>query len=47
MAQIRTVVGQVAKEKGVEHVFDVNALVYSSNDLTAAVLQKVARRGGK
>ena len=41
IAQLRTVVGQVAKEKGVVHVFDVNALVYSANDLTPLVLKKL------
>ena len=41
IAQLRTVVAQVAKEKGVAHVFDVNALVYSSNDLTPLVLKKL------
>ena len=41
IAQLRVVVGQVAKEKGVVHVFDVNALVYSANDLTPLVLKKL------
>jgi len=41
IAQLRTVVAQVAKEKGVAHVFDVNALVYSANDLTPLVLKKL------
>ena len=41
IAQLRTIVGQVAKEKGVVHVFDVNALVYSANDLTPLVLKKL------
>ena len=41
IAQLRTVVGQVAKEKGVQHVFEVSALVYSANDLTPLVLKKL------
>jgi Skp family chaperone for outer membrane proteins len=41
IVQLRSVVAQVAKEKGVAHVFDVNALVYSSNDLTTLVLKKL------
>jgi len=41
IAQLRVIVGQVAKEKGVVHVFDVNALVYSANDLTPLVLKKL------
>jgi Skp family chaperone for outer membrane proteins len=45
-AQLRTTVAQIAREKGIEHVFDSNALVYSANDLTQAVLQKIKKRGG-
>ena len=41
IGQLRTIVGTVAKEKGVVHVFDVNALVYSANDLTPLVLKKL------
>jgi Skp family chaperone for outer membrane proteins len=41
ITQLRTIVGQVAKEKGVVHVFDANALVYSANDLTPLVLKKL------
>ena len=44
ISQLRTIVGQVAKEKGVVHVFDVNALVYSANDLTPLVLKKLKTR---
>ena len=44
MAQIRAVVGQVAKQKGVTHVFDSAVLVYCENDLTAAVLQKLNKK---
>ncbi len=45
--QLRGMVGQVAKEKGVANVFDANALVYSSNDLTPLVIQRLAKRAGK
>ena len=41
IAQLRVIVSQVAKEKGIAHVFDVNALVYSANDLTPLVLKKL------
>lgn len=41
VAQLRGVVGEVAKGKGFVHVFDVNALVYSANDLTPLVLKKI------
>jgi Skp family chaperone for outer membrane proteins len=41
ITQLRAIVGQVAKEKGVLHVFDANALVYSANDLTPLVLKKL------
>lgn len=44
IAQLRVVVGQVAREKGFEQVFDAGSLVYSTNDLTEAVLQKVKKR---
>ena len=41
IAQLRTIVGTVAREKGIAHVFDVNAMVYSSTDLTPLVLKKL------
>ncbi len=41
VAQLRLLVGQVAKEKGILHVYDVNALVYSATDLTPLVLKKL------
>jgi hypothetical protein len=41
IAQLRGEVGKVAKEKKIAHVFDVNALVYSTNDLTQIVIQKL------
>ncbi len=41
ISQLRVLVGQVAREKGILHVFDVNALVYSSTDLTPLVLKKL------
>jgi Skp family chaperone for outer membrane proteins len=42
-AQLRGVVGQVAKDKGVTQVFSSDVLVYSTNDLTPQVVQKVKK----
>jgi Skp family chaperone for outer membrane proteins len=42
-SQLRGVVGQVAKDKGVTQVFSSEALVYSTNDLTPQVVQKVKK----
>jgi Skp family chaperone for outer membrane proteins len=47
LQQLRGVVAQVAREKGFANVFDANALVYSTNDLTSFVLQKLNKRAGK
>ena len=47
MDKIRVIVGQVAKQKGFTHVFDVTVLVYCENDLTVTVLQRLNKRGGK
>jgi Skp family chaperone for outer membrane proteins len=44
MAKLRDLVGKVAKEKGFDHVFDADSLVYSSTDLTSAVLQKLPKK---
>jgi Skp family chaperone for outer membrane proteins len=41
--KLRTVVGQVAKEKGYTHVFSADVLIYSANDLTPQVIQKVKK----
>lgn len=41
LAQLRAEVAKVAKEKKISHVFDINALVYSTNDLTQPVIQKL------
>lgn len=40
-------VGKIAKDKGYNHVFSSEALVYSSNDITALVLQKLPKRANK
>ncbi len=42
---LRQEVAKVAKEKGIANVFDAGSLVYSVNDLTPIVLQRVAKRG--
>ena len=44
MTQIRAIVGQVAKQKRITHVFDNSVLVYCENDLTAAVLLKLKKK---
>jgi Skp family chaperone for outer membrane proteins len=44
LAQLRATVGEVAKQKGIANVFDVNALVYSANDLTPLVLQRLSKQ---
>lgn len=47
MAQLRTIVAQIAKQKNIEHVFDTSALVYSGTDLTPLVLQQLNKRPNK
>lgn len=44
VAQLRNEVAKVAQEKKIAHVFDTNALVYSVNDITQAVVQRVTKR---
>src|SRR5579871_5312516 len=41
IAQLRGEVAKVAQEKKLGHVFDTTALVYSTNDITQAVIQRV------
>ena len=41
--QLRDQVGKVAKERGITHVFDTTALVYSVNDLTSTVIQRIGK----
>lgn len=41
--QLREVVSKVAKEKGVTQVFSSEVLIYSTNDLTPQVLQKLKK----
>jgi hypothetical protein len=47
MARLRTVVAKVAKDHGILHVFDATTLVFSANDITPEVIQKVSKRPGK
>ena len=42
-AELRKVVATVAKAKGFKHVFDADAMAYSVNDLTTAVIQKLPK----
>jgi hypothetical protein len=46
LIKLRQEVAKVAKEKGIAHVFDSGTLVYSVNDLTPAVLQRLAKHTG-
>lgn len=49
LVTLRQEVAKVAKEKGIDHVFDSTTLIYSVNDLTPTVLQRISRktrRGG-
>jgi len=41
--KLRVEVNKVARERKIDHVFDVSAMVCSTNDLTQAVIQKVKR----
>ncbi len=45
MVRLRGVVAKVAQAHGILHVFDANTLVFSVNDLTAEVIQKVGKHG--
>ncbi len=44
IAKLRIEVNKVAKEKKIAHVFDTTVMVSSTNDLTAAVIQRVAKK---
>lgn len=39
--QIRTVIGQIAKEKGISVVFDSSVAIYTTNDITDEVLARL------
>lgn len=41
MAEVRGIVGKLAKEQGYTQVYDTSALVYATNDLTDAALKRV------
>lgn len=47
IARIRAIVGKVATERNITHVFDTSALVYSANDITSLVLPKVTMQNKK
>ena len=47
IGRLRVEVGKVAKEKKIQHVFDSSAMVTSTNDLTAAVIQRITRKPDK
>jgi Skp family chaperone for outer membrane proteins len=44
VAKLRIEVSKVAREKKIDHVFDMSAMVCSTNDITQAVIQKVKRK---
>lgn len=43
ITQLRKAVGKYAKEKGIQHVFDNTVLIYSPNDITERVLEKLKK----
>jgi Skp family chaperone for outer membrane proteins len=43
MAQLRKTVGKFAKEKGIQHVFDSAVLIYTPNDITDKVVEKMKK----
>ena len=44
LKELRNEIGKIAKEKGIAHVFDTNALVYTTNDVTQAVLDRLKKQ---
>ncbi len=44
MNDLRTAVGRYAKDKGIQHVFDSSTLIYSPNDITDKVIEKVKKK---
>ena len=44
MTDLRNTVGKYAKEKGFQHVFDSTVLVYTPNDITQAVLDRINKK---
>lgn len=44
MGELRAAVGKYAKEKGIQHVFDNGTLVYSQNDITDKVIERVKKK---
>jgi len=47
LAKLRIIIGKIAAEKGFQNVFEVNSLVYSSNDLTPLIVQRLTKKQGK
>ncbi len=47
ITRLRAIVGKVATERNIAHVFDTSALVYSANDITALVVARVSKHSGK
>lgn len=43
VTQLRKAAGKYAKEKGIQHVFDNTVLIYSPNDITDKVLEKLKK----
>jgi Skp family chaperone for outer membrane proteins len=41
--RLRVLVGKYARDKGIQHVFDNTALIYSPNDITDKVIEKVKK----
>ncbi len=44
VAKLRVEVSNVARQKKIDHVFDMTAMVCSTNDITQAVIQKVKHK---
>jgi Skp family chaperone for outer membrane proteins len=44
MTELRNTVGKYAKEKGIQHVFDSTTLIYTPNDITQAVLERINKK---
>ena len=44
VAEVRTIIGKLAKEQGFIQVFDTTAMVYAPTDLTQAALAKVKKK---
>ncbi len=47
LVKLRTLIGRTAVEKGFHNVFEANSLVYSANDLTPLIVQRLTKKQGK